>query len=67
MINDIGFIALALSALLAAYAAIAAWWSTRHQDERWLESARNAAVAAAPLLTLACAAVVYSLLSLIHI
>ncbi len=62
MINDFGYIALALSALLAVYAAGAAWWSTRHPDERWLESARNAAVATAPLLTLACAAVVYNLL-----
>jgi len=63
MINDLGFIALALSAVLAAYAAGAAWWSTRRQDNRWLESARNAAVATAPLLALACAAVIYSLLS----
>ncbi|HEY64625.1 MAG TPA: heme lyase CcmF/NrfE family subunit [Caldilineae bacterium] len=63
MVNDLGFLALALSALLAAYAAVAAWWSTRHRDERWLESARNAAVSTAPLLTVACAAVVYNLLA----
>ncbi len=62
MINDLGFIALALSALLAAYAAGGAWWSTRCRDERWLESARYAAVATAVLLTLSCLAVIYSLL-----
>ncbi|NOZ26688.1 MAG: heme lyase CcmF/NrfE family subunit [Chloroflexi bacterium] len=63
MVNDLGFFALALSALLAAYAAAAAWWSTQRGDERWLESARNAAVGTAPLLTIACVALVYNLLA----
>jgi cytochrome c-type biogenesis protein CcmF len=75
MINDIGFIALALSALAAAFAAGAALRgvlsSTKGpskgdieaQKERWLESARNAAIATAPLLTIACVTVVYNLIT----
>jgi len=63
VINDVGFIALALSALAAAFAAGAAVWGVRIGDDRWLEAARRAAVATAPLLTLSAGAVVYSLLA----
>ena len=75
MINDIGFIALALSALAAAFAAGAALrgvlspprgsskGGTETESERWLQSARNAAIATAPLLTIASGAVVYSLIT----
>ncbi|HEX6384003.1 MAG TPA: heme lyase CcmF/NrfE family subunit [Anaerolineae bacterium] len=62
MIADLGYFALLLAFLAAVYAVGAAWYG-RHRDERrWVESARNATIATLPLVLLACALLVLSIL-----
>lgn len=62
MIADLGYFSLLLAFLAAVYAVGAAWYG-RHRDERrWLESARNATIATLPLVLLACALLVLSIL-----
>lgn len=62
MIADIGFVAIILALAAAVYAVGAAWYGSRKNEERWVESARNATVATLPLILLACAMLIVSLL-----
>lgn len=50
MIPDLGYISLILAFLAAIYAAVAAWYGKRSDDERWVMSARNATIAIFPLV-----------------
>ena len=63
VIVDIGLIALALAFASAAYAVAAAVRGARHKRPDWIESARHATLAIAPLLTIACFAIIISNLS----
>ncbi|MDT8305175.1 MAG: heme lyase CcmF/NrfE family subunit [Anaerolineae bacterium] len=53
MIADLGFAVVLIAFLSAIYAAIVSVIGARRNDERWVASARNAAVATFPLLLLA--------------
>ena len=50
MIADLGFFALVIAFGVSIYAAIAAWYGNRVDEQRWVESARNAVVLVFPLV-----------------
>ncbi len=52
MIEDVGYLALLFSMLLAIFSASAAWYGKSIDDERWIKSARNATITIFPLLTI---------------
>jgi len=60
VIVDIGLITLVLAFTAAAYAVGAALQGARHKRPEWVSSARRAALVVAPLLTIACLAVIGS-------
>ncbi len=60
MVADLGLIILVIAALSAAYAFFMAIRGGSQKRTDWTESARRAALAVMPLLTLACLAVIYS-------
>ncbi|MCP5099773.1 MAG: cytochrome c biogenesis protein CcsA, partial [Chloroflexi bacterium] len=62
MIPEIGFAALVLSLVVAVYTAVAAYYGNRNQDDRWIQSARNATIVILPLIFLSCAMIVTSIL-----
>jgi cytochrome c-type biogenesis protein CcmF len=62
MIADLGYVALLLAVATAVYSAIAAWYGSRTNQPRFVESARNATIAVFPLVILSCALLVTSLL-----
>jgi len=63
LIADVGFTAMLLALVCATYAAVLAL-AVRHVEQRqWLASARHAAIAAWPLLTLACGCLTYLLMN----
>jgi len=64
MLYDLGYFALLISFLLALYAAAAAVFGAQSQRPAFVESARNAALAVFPLMTLSVLAVVYGLVTL---
>jgi cytochrome c-type biogenesis protein CcmF len=61
MIADIGFWATVLGLACAVYATAAALYGARRKHPAWVESARNAALAVFPLLTVACITTIISL------
>ncbi|MER3545197.1 MAG: cytochrome C biogenesis protein [Chloroflexota bacterium] len=61
MIADLGLWATALAFACAVYAVAASLYGARRSQPVWVESARNAAVAVLPLLTLASLTVIVSL------
>jgi cytochrome c-type biogenesis protein CcmF len=63
MIADLGFAAVAIAFLAAVYAAVASYYGVRTKKPRWVESGRNATLIIFPLILLACAALIYSLLN----
>jgi cytochrome c-type biogenesis protein CcmF len=63
MLAEIGFISVALAFAASLYAVGAAVWSGRTQNERLLLSARNAALATTPLLTISIGALLVALLT----
>ena len=63
MIANLGFVAMFLALLCAIYAAVLALAVARGEQRQWLGSARNAAMAAWPLLTLACFSLTYLLVN----
>ncbi|MCA9897687.1 MAG: heme lyase CcmF/NrfE family subunit [Anaerolineales bacterium] len=63
MIPDLGYLALLLALAAAVFAAAAAFYGSRTQQPRWVESARNATIATFPLITIACLLMIYSLLT----
>lgn len=64
MFNDVGLLSLVLGFALAGYAAGAAAWGGWKGRRAWVASARNAALAVFPLLTVSVAALVAALLRL---
>ncbi len=64
MLYDLGYFALLISFLLALYAAATAAFGAQSQRPAFVESARNAALAVFPLMTLSVLAVVYGLVTL---
>lgn len=64
MIADLGFFALLIAFLLALYACAAAAFGSRAGQQRWVSSARSATILSFPLLTIACASLVYLLANL---
>ncbi len=62
MIVDIGYISLLLAFLAAIYSAVAAWYGKSKNEERWIESARNATIATLPLLLVSSAMLIASIL-----
>ncbi|MCA9917974.1 MAG: heme lyase CcmF/NrfE family subunit [Anaerolineales bacterium] len=63
MIPDLGYLALLLALATAVFAAVAAFYGSRTEQPRWVESARNATIATFPLITIACLLMIYSLLT----
>src|SRR5512133_1886437 len=64
MVADIGFFALVIAFVLGIYSTAASTYGGLKRQEAWVESARNAALLAFPLLTLSVGVVVYSLVTL---
>lgn len=64
MIADLGFFALLIAFLLALYACAAAAFGSQRAQQRWVSSARSATILSFPLLTIACASLVYLLANL---
>jgi cytochrome c-type biogenesis protein CcmF len=62
MIADMGFIALLTAFLAAIYSAGAAWYGNKQGKQAWVESARNATIVTLPLVLLACALLITSIL-----
>jgi cytochrome c-type biogenesis protein CcmF len=62
MIADLGYAALLIAFLAAAYAAAAALYGAHKKDARWVESARNATASTFPVLLLAAGLLVTLLL-----
>ncbi len=62
MIENIGYLALILSMLLAIFSASAAWYGKTNNDERWIKSARNATITIFFLLTLSSAMLIVLIL-----
>ncbi len=62
MIADLGYAALLIALLAAVYAAVASVYGARKDDQRWVESARNATAATFPLLLLAAGLLIILLL-----
>ncbi len=60
MLAELGIITTALALLLAWYAVLASVWGAQSGSERWVYSARNAALLTWPLLTTACVAMIIS-------
>ncbi|NPV66224.1 MAG: heme lyase CcmF/NrfE family subunit [Anaerolineae bacterium] len=60
MLAELGIITTAVALLLAWYAVLASVWGAQSGSERWVYSARNAALLTWPLLTTACAAMIIS-------
>lgn len=63
MIADVGFIAILLAFLVSVYATIVALYGNLRQSPRWIESGRNAAIIAFPLVTIACGLMIYALVT----
>jgi cytochrome c-type biogenesis protein CcmF len=63
MIPDLGYIALLFSLIAVIFAAGAAYYGRHTNQPRWIESARNASIAAFPLITIACLLMIYSLVT----
>jgi cytochrome c-type biogenesis protein CcmF len=63
MVADLGFFALLVAFLLALYACAAAAYGSWRRQHRWVASARAAVLLGFPLLTLACASLIYSLIN----
>jgi cytochrome c-type biogenesis protein CcmF len=63
MLAEVGFIATFLAFGAALYAAVMAFYSVRQRDERRLLSARNAALATAPLMLVSLGALLSALLT----
>ncbi len=63
MMNAIGEFSLLLSVVVAAYAAVAAWWGCRTERGDWIRSGENTLFALAGLLTLSMAALIYALVT----
>ena len=63
MIADLGYAALLIAFFAAVYAAVAAYYGVQKGQPRWVTSARNATLIIFPLVTLACALLIWSLLS----
>ncbi len=61
MIADLGLWATALAFICAVYAVVASLYGVRRKQPVWVESARNAALAVLPLLTLASLTIIVSL------
>jgi len=61
--TDVGYAALSLALLTAAYCALASAWGARSRRPQWIESAENGLVATAGLVALATAILLYLLLS----
>ncbi|MFQ5418862.1 MAG: heme lyase CcmF/NrfE family subunit, partial [Anaerolineae bacterium] len=62
MIPEIGYIVLLIAFITSIYAALAAWYGGSKKQFRWVESARNATIAIWPLVILASALLITSLL-----
>jgi cytochrome c-type biogenesis protein CcmF len=62
MIADLGFFTLLIAFLAAVYTAGAAWYGHKSGQRHWVESARNATIMTFPLVLLACALLVASIL-----
>src|SRR5690606_33709195 len=62
MIAALGYAALLIALLAAVYAAVASVYGARKDDQRWVESARNATAATFPLLLLAAGLLIILLL-----
>jgi cytochrome c-type biogenesis protein CcmF len=63
MIADLGNISLLLAFGTSIFAALAGWIGMRRNDDRWVSSARNAAIIVFPLVLLASLAIIYSLVT----
>src|SRR5690606_17596689 len=63
MIAEIGIVTTGVAFVAAAYALIAALVGARTHSDAWIVSARNAALATFPLLTIACLVLIYALLN----
>ncbi len=61
MLADFGFATILIAFCSALFATGASWYGARRQDWRWIESARNAALATFPLTLLACGILVFAL------
>jgi cytochrome c-type biogenesis protein CcmF len=64
MIVDLGLGALILAFLAAIYGVGAALFGAMRGGEKWILSARSAAIVAFPLLSLACASIIWALVNL---
>ncbi len=63
MIADLGYIALVLAFGTAIFAALAGWIGVRRNDDRWVNSGRNAVIIVFPLVLLASLAIIFSLVT----
>ena len=63
MIADLGFFALVFAFGVSIYAAVAAWYGNKVDEQRWVESGRNAVVLVFPLVALSAATIIISLLN----
>jgi len=63
LLADFGFTAICLALLCSTYAAVLSLAVARSPQHRWLASARNAAIAVWPLLTLACFCLTYMIIN----
>ncbi len=61
MIAELGIITTSLAFAAAVYALVAALFGARTRRDRWVVSARNAALSTFPLLTTACVGMLYAL------
>ncbi|MCA9990452.1 MAG: hypothetical protein KDE29_05565, partial [Anaerolineales bacterium] len=58
MLADLGYAAIFIAFFTAIYAAGAAYYGVKKEDERWVASARNATLIIFPLTVFACAAII---------
>ncbi len=63
MLAELGFLTSALSLVIALYATIASLYGAQTHRDRWVHSARNAALLTWPLLTAACVALIISMVN----
>ncbi|PJF23025.1 MAG: hypothetical protein CUN56_03010 [Phototrophicales bacterium] len=63
MLAEIGVVALGLAFIASMYAIVAAIYGGRTHQERWVISARNAAIATFPLMLIACLVLVIALMN----
>ncbi len=61
MLAEIGLMALIVTFFLAVYATVVSAWGGAQKQPSWVQSARNAAIVAFPMLTISVAILVYSL------